>query len=63
MRRSRPPARLQCFKSAGSAQTFLSTRTAVYNTFNIQRHLTSPQPHRILRAAAMSVWRELLAAA
>ena len=45
---------MQRFKSAGSAQKFLSTHAAVYNTFNVQRHLTSAQSHRVLRARAMS---------
>ena len=47
----------------GSAQKFLSTHAAVYNTFNVQRHLTSAQTHRTLRAAAMNTWREAAAAA
>ena len=55
--------KMQRFKSAGSAQKFLSAHAAVYNTFNVQRHLTSAQSHRVLRAAAISTWREVVAAA
>jgi putative transposase len=44
-------------QSPGPAQKFLSTHAAVYNTFNVQRHLTSAQTHRALRAAAMDTWR------
>ena len=47
----------------GSAQKFLSTHAAVYNTFNVQRHLTSAQTHRTLRAAAMDTWRTAVVAA
>ena len=36
---------------------------AAYNIFNVQRHLTSAQSHRVLRAVAMSTWREVVAAA
>ena len=54
--------KMQHFKSAGSAQKFLSTHAAVYNTFNVQRHLTPARSHRVLRAAAMSTWREVVAA-
>jgi transposase-like protein len=55
--------KMQRFKSVGSAQKFLSSHAAVYNTFNVQRHLTSAQTHRTLRAAAMNTWREAIAAA
>ncbi len=55
--------KMQRFKSVGSAQKFLSIHAAVYNTFNVQRHLTSAQTHRALRAAAMNTWREAVAAA
>ena len=55
--------KMQRFKSAGSAQKFLSTHAAVYNTFNVQRHLISAQTHRALRAAAMTTWRNAVAEA
>jgi putative transposase len=54
--------KMQRFKSARSAQKFLSTHAAVYNIFNVQRHLISAQTHRVLRAAAMTTWREVAAA-
>jgi hypothetical protein len=55
--------KMQRFKSARSAQKFLSTHAAVYNTFNVQRHLISAQSHRVLRAAAMITWCEVVGAA
>jgi putative transposase len=55
--------KMQRFKSACSAQKFLSTHAAVYNIFNVQRHLISAQTHRVLRAAAMTMWRGVVAAA
>jgi transposase-like protein len=54
--------KMQRFKSVGSAQKFLSTHAAVYNVFNVQRHLTSAQTHHVLRAAAMDTWRTAVAA-
>jgi transposase-like protein len=55
--------KMQRFKRVGSAQKFLASHAAVYNTFNVQRHLTSARTHRKLRAAAMGAWREAVAAA
>ena len=54
---------MQRFKSRGSAQRFLFTHAAVYNTFNVQRHLTSARTHRAFRTAAMDTWHEVTAAA
>jgi hypothetical protein len=52
------PRPLQRLKSAGSAQKFLSTHAAVFNTSNVPGHLTSAQTYRTLRAAALSTCRE-----
>ena len=54
--------KMQGFKSAGSAQRFLSVHAATYNTFNVQRHLISAKTHRAFRASAMQTWREATAA-
>jgi transposase-like protein len=59
----RREGKMQRFKSAGSAQKLLSTHAAVYNTFNVQRHLVSAETHRTLRAEAMTTWREAATAA
>jgi transposase-like protein len=37
--------KMQGFKSAGSAQRFLSVHAAAHNTFNVQRDLTSARTH------------------
>jgi hypothetical protein len=54
---------LQRFKSAGSAQRFLSVHAAVHNTFYLQRHLISRSTLRTFRAEAMAHWRAAAAAA
>ena len=43
----------QRFKSQGSAQRFLSTHGAVYNTFNLQPHLISRPGLRTLEPGRM----------
>jgi putative transposase len=55
--------RMQRFKSARSAQRFLSVHAAVYNTFNVQRHLISRKTLRQFKCEAMKVWRNATIAA
>src|ERR1022692_4040280 len=53
----------QKFKSQGSAQRFLATHAAVYNTFNIQTHLIRRPTLRQFRAAAHEAWAAATVAA
>jgi putative transposase len=55
--------KMQRFKSARSAQRFLSMHATIYNTFNLQRHLISRSTLRLFRAEAASEWRSAVAAA
>ena len=54
--------KMQRFKSARSAQRFLSMHAAVHNVFNLQRHLVSRSTLRIFRAEAVNQWRDAVAA-
>ena len=54
--------KMQGFKSARSAQRFVSAHAAVYNTFNVQRHLISRPTLRRVRREAMEVWNAAIAA-
>src|SRR5262249_17977684 len=54
--------KLQRFKSARSAQRFLSVHAAVHNTFYLQRHLISRSTLRIFRAEATAEWHRAVAA-
>ena len=47
---------MQLFKSQPSAQRFLTTHAAIYNTFNVQRHLISRPTLRRFRAEADAAW-------
>jgi transposase-like protein len=53
----------QRFKSQRSAQRFLATHAAVYNTFNTQRHLIRRSTLRLFRAEANHKWAAATAAA
>ena len=54
--------KLQRFKTAKSAQRLLSTFTAFYNRFNVQRHLLSRKIMREYREQAMVAWMGVVAA-
>src|SRR5436305_12356639 len=49
--------KMQRFKSARSAQRFLSVHATVHDTFNLQRHLISRSTLRALRAESTAQWQ------
>jgi transposase-like protein len=57
----RRECQLQRFKSQASAQRFLTSHAAIYNTFNIQRHLISRPTLRRFRGDAASAWEAAVA--
>jgi len=48
-------------KSHPLVRRFLTTHAAIYNTFNIQRHLISRPPLRRFRAEAAAAWAKAVA--
>ena len=59
----RRESKQQRFKSQSSAQRFLATHAAIYNTFSVQRHLIHRSTLHHLRAEAMVTWAAATAAA
>ena len=49
------------FKSTQQAQRFLSAHAAVYNLFNLGRHLISAKHYRIFRDSAFASWNCVVA--
>jgi putative transposase len=49
------------FKSTGQSQRFLNAHAAVYNLFNLGRHLTKAKYYRNLRERAFGRWAEAAA--
>jgi putative transposase len=49
------------FKSTRQAQRFLGVHAAVYNLFNLGRHLVSANHYRDLRQGAFSSWDSVTA--
>ena len=54
--------RMGRYKSPGSMQRFLTVHDAIYNVFNLQRHLISRRTLHQMRARAYAEWREIVAA-
>ena len=55
--------KMQRFKSQGQAHRFVSTHSAIYNTFNLQHYLVSRKTLRTFQAAALAAWNVASAAA
>jgi putative transposase len=49
------------FKSVGQAQQFLGVHSAIYNLFNLGRHLISANHYRSLRMRAFASWKSAVA--
>lgn len=49
------------FKSIKQAQRFLDVHSAVYNLFNLGRHLVSAKIYRLLRLRAFATWNNVVA--
>jgi putative transposase len=54
---------IQGFRSAGSAQRFLFSHSAVFNMFNLQRHLVSRRTLGLFRTDAADQWQRATTAA
>ena len=54
--------KMKGFKSQASAQRFLTTHAAIYNTFNTQPHLIRRQTLRQFRGDAVRVWNAAVTA-
>jgi len=64
--RSHQPTRvrergMKRFKSIHQAQRFLNTHAAVYNLFNLGRHLISGKHYRFFRQRAFASWHYAVA--
>ena len=49
------------FKTVQQAQRFLSTHAAVYNLFNLDRHLVSAKHYCLFRECAFASWKRAAA--
>jgi len=49
------------FKSINQAQRFLDVHAAIYNLFNLGRHLVSARNYRLFRLRAFASWKSVAA--
>ena len=49
------------FKSVKQAHRFLNVHAAVYNLFNLGRHLVSAETYRFFRLRSFASWRNAAA--
>ena len=49
------------FKSVEQTQRFLGTHAAIYNLFNLGRHLVSSKNYRFFRQRALASWEKAVA--
>ena len=52
---------MRALKSVQQAQRFLGVHAAVYNLFNLGRHLISAKHYRSLRTSAFASWKDAVA--
>lgn len=50
---------MRIFKSMAEVQQFLTTHAAVYNFFNLQRHLVRAEHYRVLRDSVFACWENV----
>jgi putative transposase len=48
------------FKSVAQAQRFLAVHSAMYNLFNLGRHLISARHYRLFRLRALASWKSVV---
>lgn len=61
MRVFRLSSSMRRFKSVRQAQRFLGAHAAVFNLFNLGRHLVSASHYRNLRISAFAEWERAVA--
>ena len=49
------------FKDVKTLQKFVSVHAALYNLFNLDRHLTSRSDYKLNRSAALAEWQQVMA--